>query len=247
MGLFSVTRFDQRQLANIEQVFGPTVAENTRDERGPWWLRGQYRGQPVWLGLATSGSIKGIDFAAPLGGRLIRLSIHDRRTTSIYGSPEVRTGDPRFDAEFLVNGWPAEAITAALDEPTRQWLLSTYTGKDPQIVTEVGRVQIFRSLATFSGSLGVGEEQAMPPAELAYWMDTMARLAAGLVGAFDQTQATIARERGPAAAQAWVQAQIAAFDAQRQARSAFRAKVLGGLLLFCILLLAAIALVATHC
>jgi hypothetical protein len=112
-------RFDQRQLANIAQVVGPTIAENAREELGPWWLRVSYRGQPVWLGLLTSGSIEGIDFAVPLAGRPLYLSISDRRTTTIVGAPEVRTGDPRFDAEFIVAGWPAEVLTAALDEATR--------------------------------------------------------------------------------------------------------------------------------
>jgi hypothetical protein len=228
-------------------VVGPTIAENAREELGPWWLRGSYRGQPVWLGLLTSGSIEGIDFAVPLAGRPLYLSISDRRTTTIVGAPEVRTGDPRFDAEFIVAGWPAEVLTAALDEATRHWLLSAYAGRDPQIATRAGRVQIFRSLATFSGSLGVSEEQAMPPAEIAYWLDAIGRLAAGLVGAFDQAHATIARQHGPAAAQAWVQAQVAAFATRDRARALFRMWVLGGVALFSVLVLVVIALVATQC
>jgi hypothetical protein len=239
-------RFDQRQLANIEQVVGPTTQQNARNDIGPWWLLGRYRDQPVWLGLHTKGAIIGIDFAIPLGGRPMHVSIADRRTTSVVGTPEIRTGDGRFDAEFIVSGWPAEVITASLDEATRHWLLSTYGGKDPQIRTEFGRVQIFRSLATFSGSLLVSEEESMAPAEIAYWIEAMGRVAASLVATFDHVHATIARERGPAAAQAWVQTQVAAFAARDQALAAFRFWVFGGLAVF-IVLVGIVILVLRQC
>jgi hypothetical protein len=242
----SMFGFDRQQLANIEQAVGPTIAENRREERGAWWHQGRLYGQPVWLGLDTRGAITGIDFAAPLCGRPIQLSISDRRTTTAWGTAELLTGDSRFDTTFLVTGWPAEVLHAALDEPTRRWLLSTFPRRDPQISTEFGRVQIHRSLATASGSLGVSGDQAMPPAELAYWMESMTRLAAGLVTAFDQIHARIAREHGPAAAHAWIQAQVAEFAALERARASFRVRTGVGVLLFTLVLLVVIAVVVTQ-
>jgi hypothetical protein len=159
----------------------------------------------------------------------------------------VRTGDARFDEAFLVSGWPAEAIVAALDADTRAWLLSTYAGRDPQVMTENNRVGLFRSLATFSGGLGVPPEAAMPPAELAFWLDVVCRLADGLVAGFDRAHAAIAQVRGPDAAAAWAQAQAAAFQTRDRARARLRLFVAAGLVAFSCALLAAIALFAGHC
>ena len=239
--------FDRQQLANIEHVVGPPTAENQPGEHGPWWLRGSLRGRPVWLGLLTRGTIRGIDFAASLAGRPIHLSIRDRRRTTILGVPEVRTGDPRFDEEFLVSGWPAEVIAAALDADVRGWLLATCAGKDPQVSTRENRVQLFRSLATFSAGLGVPPEAAMPPAEIGHWLDVVGRLADSLVAAFDRSYAALAHERGAAVAQAWAQAQVDAFGALGRSRARFRFVVLGGVLTFCAALLGAIVLIATRC
>jgi hypothetical protein len=235
--------FDQATFANITAAFGPTSPEPTSSGSSPRWYRGAHGGAPVWLGLLVRGGIKGITFAASLGGRPAYLTIRDRRTTSLVGTPEVRTGDPRFDGAFVVGGWPKEVIVEALDGPARDWLLATWGGADPQITTERDRIELFRSLATFGGSLGVGSEAAPTPEELSGWASAVLRLSQAVTASFDRAHAAIAASGGPAAAAAWVDAQRAIEAAQGRALRRFRLYVFGGVGLFALLVLAAIALV----
>lgn len=107
--------------------------------------------------------------------------------------PEVRTGDPAFDARIFVFGSPAEVVAAALEPATRTWIVSM--GENPTVRLEDACVSSHWSTPGVSGRT--------TPADLLQAARTQIRLADACVAAYDARHQAIRQERGIAAADAW--------------------------------------------
>lgn len=197
-------REDVRALfANVHSVIGsgPIVDENVGGDPC-FHLRGQYRGHPIHALISTDGGILfSVRFGVPLGDRAITLLLSHRRNTNVHGVPEVRTGDARFDGLFLLNGCPPSALQAALDRPTRAWLVEQFSAREPTLSAERGEVSL-RVVLQKSFSTVVRQ---MPATEVASWLDALLPIADRLGSAFDEERAHIAHSQGDRAADDWVQ------------------------------------------
>ncbi len=177
----------------LETLTGPLTEERPFGEVNAWWLRGGWRGQPTRVAIATEHQqLRGVITTADLAGHPVSLSVRQRGMNLVLGVPEVRTGDAEFDRVFVVNGWPAEALQAALDAPTRRLLLDEGSDRHTWIASEGGTLFVQRTLRAGSS-----------PEELARGFDLALNLAAALAAAFRQELETIARQQGREAASRW--------------------------------------------
>jgi hypothetical protein len=171
-------RFDGRELS--------VTFEDTT-----WPSRGGQRRTPFGL----------TNIRVPLSRPLpIIVVVENRQGYMHVGStPEVRTGDPAFDARFFVFGTPPEVVAAALDAPTRSWIATM--GENPTVRLEDSWVISHWSTP--------GVEGRTAPADLLQAARSQIRMADACVAAFDAHHQAIGRERGAAAADAWHAAAVA--------------------------------------
>ena len=141
-------------------------------------------GDPGFAGTATA-----VVVTVPLpADRPVRFRLRPRKAAAgrrIRG--EVRTGDPAFDRAFLVTGTPHEVVLAALDGPTRAWILDM---RPPASVTlDPGQLRV-----TWNES---------PTAEVLEGCRTQLAMADALVRAYDECLARHRTYRGERAADRW--------------------------------------------
>lgn len=205
------SEFEQRFYATLASVIGPIVQENDRNaRRRVHWLRGSYRGQLLRVAVShRKGWLSAFVVHASLGGRPIDMSIQDRARTIVTHRPEIRTGDADFDREFLVNGFPAEAIQALLDTPTRAGLLAHFRGRDPCIHIEAGELMIFGLPVNEDRNFGQPAPPDVTPQALAGVIEHAFEWAGRLASGFDQQRALVAQRHGEGAAQRWVEEGVA--------------------------------------
>lgn len=192
--------YEREFLAQLERVIGPTQQENHRNRRGPWWFRGAYHGHPVRVGLFTRGGLNAMIVGAAISDLPIRMLVNARSNTTIYTTPEVRTGDAAFDAGFLVNGFPEEVVAAVLDEATRNFLLTEYPTFHGNVSTEGGWLTLGKGLRSRSG---FNPKPPLPPAELERYVRATVDMAMRLIRGFTERRAEIQRTQGGDAAFAW--------------------------------------------
>lgn len=202
---------------------------------GAWWHTGTWRGRPVRVGISPHERswqrLHSVIFSASIGDRPVALTIDGMNVVHVSRSEaeRVRTGDPEFDALYQVFGAPAEVIAAALDAPTRRWVLDHAKSG---IATRDGGgwINVCPPLFPSTTIAGVGVELAsssevMSAERVAYWLDATLALADRLTAAFDQRFDAIARAHGHAAAHAWAEA-VRGAERRRLERSKLRRFVL---------------------
>lgn len=220
MGLFNSNEDALALFENLRSVIGPGSIDEENIGGSPCYhVFGQYRAHPIHVRITTTaGVMLAVELGVSLGNRPITLLLNHRRNTRIHGVPEVLTGDPRFDALFLLNGFPDSVLRAALDPPTRSWLCEHYAERHPRLETEGGELRLgtvvqqrFRQVA-----------RVMPPAEIVYWLDIVLPIAERLMAAFDASVEQVATSHGRAAAEQWVRGHVDAMNARASRRRDLR-------------------------
>jgi hypothetical protein len=168
--------------------------------------------------------IHSLSFGSSLGGRPITLTIHNRNTKMI-GIPVIPTGDPTFDQQFVVNGWPTDTVRRTLDESFRRWLVATKAGQDPNFRTDKGFLLFHETLRVTDGASGMRVGRVPSVGELAGWIEAAEGLAERMCAWFDRESAEIEAAHGTEAASAWAHQHIDAMHAREKRRKTFRIAV----------------------
>ncbi len=192
---------------SLQAVLGPgEIERDVLNGSAFYKVHGHIAGRPVRATVLTDGGIlSALVFVAPLEGRPITWMVNHRRNTTILGVPEVRTGDPDFDAVFLVNGFPSEVLTDALDDRTRRWLLDGFRVEDPRLETAKDALTISVPVRTMQGLWALPSGRVMPPEEVAQRFDTLLDLRDRLAASFDRHVERMTSEQGAEASKRWVQ------------------------------------------
>ncbi len=231
--------YEQRFLENLARVLGPLSEENSRGAHGLWWLRGNFNGQVVRVGLYTRDrGLQAMTLATSVGELPIRLLVNGRSRNKILATPEVRTGDPGFDEPFLVNGFPDEVVRAVLDAPTRHWFVTRFPEHDVKLSTERGWLHLAKSLRF--GDVWGATSHEMSEEELADLVSTMVRFAGTLVASYHERRAELVRTGGESAAQSWEAHQRSLHGRVATAQRNLRIAVLGGMGCLILLVIAVI-------
>ncbi len=113
--------------------------------------------------------------------------------------PIVTTGDPAFDAKFVVPGVPNEVVQRALDAPTRAWM------------QQYGQVHLMLTTdewgaLSFSRSISLPEEnrrQPLTPQVISDAANALSHFANTLETSYHARRAEIVAQQGEAGALAW--------------------------------------------
>lgn len=183
----------------VRSMIGPVMYDATPGTDLSWY-RGQHRGVVVWYAIRDNAASRGrtMRVAASFEGRPICLWVHHRGSATHLGAPpEVRTGDPQFDATCEVHGFPSEVIGRVLDARTRQQL--AVSDPNERATTSQGCLRMLRTAPP-----GHPFRLDVAPERVASWFDEVVDLTSRSVRAFDEHHAALCRTQGPAQAQAWV-------------------------------------------
>ena len=196
----------------LTRVFGPLAW------RSELLAEAVFEGKPIWIKrLLTRANVDhAVALAAPLG-RPVRVGVYTRHNTSGVG-PELVTGDPRFDAAYILTGSPPEVVRAAFDEEARTTLAALWLPHQPSLrVGDEGFLEVGRHLPT-SSELSFGQSRPITPEELAAKARWLQRVAERLVASFDATYAQLAQMQGAPAAAAWANGlrQVRSAEAERR-------------------------------
>lgn len=202
--MFGPSQEHQELVARFRAAVGDLVELNTFQTRGTWWFAARRGARDVRIGITGDrGQLSGVAYAAPLGPRPLECLVEGTYASHLTFE-RVQTGDAEFDERTRVHGLPPEVVRAALDGPTRRWILDTHVPpRPPQIETEGGWLRIHRSYRRVSAIGALPCADLPPPEEIARWLDLTVALADRLVGAYDATRASIAAQGGPARAAQW--------------------------------------------
>jgi hypothetical protein len=195
--------------AILESVVGP-VGETVRLDAlgwgGRWELSGQYRQRPARFVIrhyfihGGRGLLDGIEIAAPLGNRPVRLSMSFAGTSPGQAPTPLPGNEGALFPHGLVTGTPAEIVRAALDPPTCAVVNGAIGDKGLTVTSDGDWLCSYISLR--GGPQG---RPRMPTqAELAAGLDVVFMLAGRLTDAFDHQYAAVLQSGGPAAAAEWL-------------------------------------------
>ncbi|MBI4704656.1 MAG: hypothetical protein HY744_26435 [Deltaproteobacteria bacterium] len=235
----------QQVLDVLRAALGGLHELNSYLDQGDWWFAAQHRGREVHVGLAGDGGrVTGLTYAAPLVPRTLQCNIEGTYVSHLT-LPRVQTGDPEFDARAHVHGAPPEIVQAALDGPTRRWILDTHVPpRPPQITTDHGFLGIYRCYRRTTRLLEIPPLEMPDAAEIARWLDAALGLADRLNGAFDATYQGLQAQQGRAAAERWLAEQHAAADQLARKRTTVRWIVFGAVAALFVLPLLAMLVIA---
>ncbi|MBK7586071.1 MAG: hypothetical protein IPI67_38540 [Myxococcales bacterium] len=220
MSIFGPNEDVRTLFTSVQAVIGPGPIVDENIGGDPCYhLHGQYNGHRIHAFVSTDGGLLfSVRFGVPLGDRPITLRVNHRKNTRIHGVPEVRTGDAQFDGLFLLNGFPPSVVEAALDGPTRAWLVEQFAAREPPLTAEAGEVTLNVVLVKSLSNAA----RHMPPAEVGSWLEQLLPIADRLASAFDGQRDQIGRSQGPRAAEDWVRGYTAATQARADQRSQVR-------------------------
>ena len=112
--------------------------------------------------------------------------------------PAVPLGDPSFEQQFTVHGWPAGVVQQIVDPAVREWLLALPSSS---ISTDEGCLTIYQELREGRLSATI---RVPAPAEIREWTERAIALTGNAIAAFEQARLAVAAEGGPAEADRWV-------------------------------------------
>lgn len=187
---------DETVEAILEEAAGPLTWHNSEDataivdghrvEIRKKYARG---GGPMHL--------SGAEFSYDMGGRPIYFDAHSVEHTSIPEKRRLRTGDPVFDREMAIEGWPEEVVIAALDEEARRYLPTAVVPRFPLVRVEDGRLRMAPSI------FHARKRQVAGVEEIAGAIRFVAGTGSRLVSNYDARYDEIRRTQGDEAAEAW--------------------------------------------
>jgi hypothetical protein len=178
--------------------------------------RGGRRFHTVW---ATA-------LAVSIGPRPLMLGL----TPGDLRLPRVDTGDPAFDERFRLAGAPPDVLRSVFTPELRaRFVASPYR---TWMHHDDGHIHLAVDEIVSDGHGGARELQMMA--------DLLVDVSQRICGEWDRQAAEAARQ-GPQAAAAWQRAQEATLDAARAYHSALRKRVIGAIVVGCLVLIAAAA------
>jgi hypothetical protein len=181
-------------LAPVEPVIGARFG-----------LAGRYRGESMWLLWFPSndrGSPMSLQLALPLGGRPVHMGLYPRKDDWDVSGPQVTTGDPAFDAAWIVSGVPPEVVARALDPELRQHIMQRMHARQRTMLSF--REGFATVTASFHEDVGIGHRRRPPtPQEATALVAYFHHVVSALRRSYDEVRAGIVARQGEPAAAAW--------------------------------------------
>ncbi len=167
--------------------------------------------------------VRGIDVDVPIGHRAMAMRL-DLRSRTSSSWPKVTTGDAEFDDRFLTQGFPSEAVRAALTDDMRRWIERTYPNGWPNIEVSNGTASIMIRL------IPPRDHRRNDPwteaDDVRGHVAAIVAIAQGMASGYDQAREDARQRGGDAEAARWEAAQADVMAAMAARRTRIRVVVL---------------------